>query len=92
MELLAGRSAAAETLFDSDLIKSVCVCLSVCVRARVRIQPWGATNLTLHAQPITLQNCTHTNAHRRPPYVAVVQIAALVSGCCWCNSLFLLVE
>lgn len=34
VELLVGRSAAAETLFDSDLIKSVwrCVCVFVCMR------------------------------------------------------------
>lgn len=77
MELLAGRSAAAETLFDSDLIKSVCTC--VCVHTLVEIQPWGVTKPTLHAQPITLQNCTHTDTHRRPPCVALVQIAAVVS-------------
>lgn len=73
MELLAGRSAAAETLFDSDLIKSVYVC--VYVGAVVEIQPWGATKPTLRAQPITLQNCTrahtrtqhHTPSHKTSP-------------------------
>lgn len=95
MELLVGRNAAAETLLDSDLIKSVytCMCVCVCMCAMVEIQPRGATKPTLHAQPITLQNCAHTNTHRRPPCMAVAQIAALASGCgCRCNSLILLVE
>lgn len=85
VELLAGRSTAAKTLFDSDLIKSVCTC----VRALVEIQPWGTTKPTLHAQPITLQNCTQQ--HTPQTSSCGSGLNCCTGHGCRCNSFILLV-
>lgn len=71
-------------LFDSDLIKNVCVRVYVCVCVSVHactiveIHPWGVSKPTPTCSTYYFTKL-HTHTHQqtpRPPCVAAVQMAA----------------